>query len=564
MSDATGIIERLAAAQRAGATARLAESDSDAIRFAIETKTGTNSAALLTQLRQALPGLTVAVARLFPDADDEQLIRFFRLEIVVVIWADTGANPFDLAYYLWDRLDLASCEPEVTSVFPDDPTLPMTREGLSVESAFTELFGCFKDEATRPDTVDKDKIWALRTICVPDAWALSEQQGRPDRGLDIIIGQPDTGVADHDELGEGALDFLRAFNVLTGDTNVRDPLVSRDRLDQPGHGTGTSSVVISRETPQIVGSAPKAVLVPIRCIESVIRINQVPVAKAIDYARRSGCHVITMSLGGVWSFSLRAALRRAVDDNLIVLAAAGNCVGIVVWPARFEDCIAVAGTNIDDEPWVGSCRGDNVDISAPAEFVWRAKRQQTDTTFDVIWPGQGTSFAVALTAGVAALWLAHWGRDNLIAGLTPGDKLQHLFRRLLMATARHVSQLDGKGMGAGVVNARALLEHDPFQPIPEPEAVPMAVAPTMADSIRRFLVDIAAAPAAETAAAAVDIDDAALERYGQEITWRALKRRTDDLRGGPVPEAATILGIERSTELEQFIDGRAPWLQHRI
>ena len=37
-----------------------------------------------------------------------------------------------------------------------------------------------------------------------------------------------------------------------------------------------------------------------------------------------------MSLGGLPSAALKAAIHRAVDENLIVLAAAGNCVGWVV------------------------------------------------------------------------------------------------------------------------------------------------------------------------------------------------------------------------------------------
>jgi serine protease len=65
-------------------------------------------------------------------------------------------------------------------------------------------------------------------------------------------------------------------------------------------------------------------------------------------------------------------LKRAVEADVIVLAAAGNCVEFVVWPARYEDCIAVAGTSAADQPWQGSCRGPDVAISAPGQNVYRA------------------------------------------------------------------------------------------------------------------------------------------------------------------------------------------------
>jgi subtilisin family serine protease len=68
-----------------------------------------------------------------------------------------------------------------------------------------------------------------------------------------------------------------------------------------------------------------------------------------------------MSLGGIPAFSLHRALRRAVQADVIVLAAAGNCEGTVVWPARYDNCIAV----VRDAPWRGSCHGAAVDISAP-------------------------------------------------------------------------------------------------------------------------------------------------------------------------------------------------------
>ena len=85
-----------------------------------------------------------------------------------------------------------------------------------------------------------------------------------------------------------------------------------------------------------------------------------------------------MSLGGVPSFSLHRAIRRAVAADVIVLAAAGNCVGLVVWPARYDDCIAVAGTDSTDRPWRGTSHGSAVDVSAPGQNVIRAQVTRGD------------------------------------------------------------------------------------------------------------------------------------------------------------------------------------------
>jgi subtilisin family serine protease len=217
----------------------------------------------------------------------------------------------------------------------------------------------------------------------------------------------------------------------------------------------------------MTGSAPFASLVPIRCVENVAVFDQSPVAQAIEHARRNGAHVITMSLGGVMSAALHAAVRKAVSDNVIVVAAAGNCVSEVVWPARYPEVIAVGGINAAFQPWRGSSRGPAVAIAAPAEFVTRADPRDPREPLVAVSGGQGTSFGTALTAGIAALWLAHHGRNELLALLPAGRTLQSMFRNLVTATAQVPPGFEKAELGAGIVDALSLLRIDPkraFEP----------------------------------------------------------------------------------------------------
>jgi hypothetical protein len=316
--------------------------------------------------------------------------------------------------------------------------------------------------------------WALEKINAEAAWSFSEARGRPDRGAGIVIAQPDTGITVHPELA--GVNTFAARDVIDDADNATDPLHD---LGNPGHGTATASVVVSPVAGIVRGSAPRASHMPIRAIQSVVRITQVTVAEAIEWAVQHSAHVITMSLGGLPSFALHRAVRRAVAADVIVLAAAGNCVRTVVWPARYDDCIGVGGTNSRDEPWRGSCKGSSIDISAPAENVFRARVASDGRP---VGQGQGTSFAVALTAGVAALWLAHHGRANLIAAARArGETLQEMFRRLARATARRPAGWDAFQMGAGIVNARALLEADfdlgrAVESAPQPDDAPARAA----------------------------------------------------------------------------------------
>ena len=467
--------------------------------------------------------------------------RFVRIRLPGFDPVKLRTNPFELVEPLRAALGALSVEPDLpTDFFPERPEPP----DLTRESA--DALGCWVGDSVTPPAEPR---WALHNIGIPEAWSFSEAQGRPSRGQGIIIAQPDTGVTDHPEL-QGAIDENRWLDILDGGAPI-DPLVANDPLDNPGHGTSTGSVVASREILVITGAAPAASLVPIRCIESVVRITQSRVARAIEHAIDKGCHVVTMSLGGLWSRPLAVAVERAIDNNLIVLAAAGNCVRLVVWPARFERCIAVAGSNVDNKIWKGSSGGYAVDISAPAQHVYRATRKLNDPDADAYGPGEGTSFAVALAAGVAALWLAHHGRQKLIDSLGPGEKLQDRFAQLLRSTARVPADWNRNEFGAGIIDALALLKAGVGAP-----AMPELPAGVEAKAIAPRGTPLSA----DQAGAAKDLlseitggvesiaDESLLQQHGLELIWLAFQQRR------PVGRLETAPVIRPSTALQRELE----------
>lgn len=349
---------------------------------------------------------------------------------------------FAVADLLARELGLRSCTPDVGVRGLE----PATDDDIASESALGDklLNLICKTQNDPPNQRD----WAARNVRATTVWPST-------KGAGILIAQPDTGVATHPALAAG-LDMSRAHDVLTNQPGAVDPL--RAGSGHPGHGTATSSVVVGRLT--VDGIAPDAKLVPIRAIESVVVFDGAPIARAIMHAIRIGAHVITMSFGGLFiSASLRAALRAAVEQDIIVSAAAGNCVQpIVVYPASDPNVLAVAGTNAWDKPWRGSSRGAKVAFSAPAENVFVARRAPDDGGAAAVKPGEGTSFATAVTAGVAALWLARHGRDKVIAEARRRDiTVQRLF--LLAATASARGPGEGNWdhrYGAGILDAAQL------------------------------------------------------------------------------------------------------------
>lgn len=372
------------------------------------------------------------------------LERFLVLRFPGVERTLPARDLFDIAYELASARDLTSVEPDTGSRTYADPVRPAAAG--QVESAAVLGRYCWTDAEAPADT-----RWPLALTGILDAWSRTAGEG-------IVIAQPDTGIAAHAELEARMLDMVRAFDVLEGVAGATDPLTPGTA--NPGHGTGTASVAASRGLGRVTGAAPGATLVPIRCIDDVKVFDAAPVAAAIVYAVEIGADVISLSLGGVPSRALHEAIRRAVAAGIVVVAAAGNCIRTVVWPARYPEVVAVAGSDAQDMPWKGSSRGSAVDITAPAELVWRAQRSRSDEPEDVVEPGQGTSFATALVAGTAALWLARHGRDAVRAEAADrGVDVSALFRSALRATVRVPSGWRTE-FGPGILDAKRLLDHE--------------------------------------------------------------------------------------------------------
>jgi subtilisin family serine protease len=418
--------------------------------------------------------------RLFGNARPVQLRRW---------WVVSGAIP-SVPAYDQSRVayDLATQLARATDLVVE-PDLPSTAFGLESETMQTTQ--PLPEAAAVDLPCSGPKTWALDAVRARDAWALSPEEGGRGRGEGIRIGHVDTGYSDHPELERAALDLTSDYDVIDNDDDARDPLRRAffAVLDSPGHGTSTGSVIAGREQGVISGVAPRATLVPFRAIMSVVQVLDSDVARAVNLARERGCHVISMSLGGRGFIGLQEAIRTAVSDGLIVMAAAGNKVTFVVAPASYPECLAVAATNCDSKPWPDSSRGAAVDISAPGESVWTARVDlETRPPRFVESRSDGTSYSVATLAGVAALWLAHHGPERIRRRYGRAN-VQAAFLALLHRHGHRVppdwiSNGWQRMYGVGIVDAVGLLQAG-LPDLPE-TAVPETVSMTAQQPVPRL------------------------------------------------------------------------------
>lgn len=524
------------------------------VRFVLEFPDNADAAAVSRTIRESM-GIEVQAKSLSAahgeggDDGEDRLARFVVVTVPRISQSDLEPSAFEFGYAMADATGAVTAEPELGTDFyiPDH-----FDGGEQTES----VGGCWVDAGLDP-TRDKP-LWAVEKVRATAAWKLPPEAAGKAKGASVRIFQPDTGVADHSELGEGMLDLTDAYDFVEEKKGAHDPL---DYRGNPGHGTGTASVVAGRgRSGRMSGAAPAATLVPLRAIERVVVFDHGRVAAAVEYARRKKADVITMSLGGAWSSALKAAIAGAIADGVIVLAAAGNCVKVVVWPARYEEVIAVAGCNIDDHVWQGSCHGDAVDITAPAEFVPRANRAtDNDGSPTDVRGGQGTSFAVALTAGVAALWLGHHGKDAILRSLAPGETVQNRFAEVLKCSSRRPVGWETSEFGAGIVDAERMLR----LPLDNGGTSEGTLCGSDADglrSVRTLLDEVGGGIVAEHAAGASRADE---RRFAAELSHLALaarrRRRGDDQAGN----TEGVSGSQPSETLRRALDatGRAGLLE---
>lgn len=386
-----------------------------------------------------------------------------------------------------------------------------------------------------------DDRWSLKYAGVPGAWDIVRRETGHAAGLEangVVVAHPDTGYTRHPENWLGAtpraIDTDHDHDYFDGDDDAADPLLEVGAIANPGHGTGSGSVIVSPPgcqltgaTKCVTGTAPGARLVPLRVHTSVVVFDTGNLARAIEdgssgrWGRKAD--VISIAMGGPPSRALHKALRSAVGRGTLVVSAAGNYVRTVVWPARFKEAIAVTAINPRCQPWAHASNGGAVDFAAPGEAVWRAETRapaqaggQQAYAADM---GNGTTFATGTTSGIAALWVARHRDSPGFAQLKADGEVADAFRDSVMRTAWRpgdaarpppqgvhcaAGSWKPRSYGAGIINAQALMA----EPLPasrsralEPDVLPLFASLYQAPDAQWALADYRAvfmdAPLAE-------------------------------------------------------------------
>lgn len=248
--------------------------------------------------------------------------------------------------------------------------------------------------------------WGVDQIDAELAWATST-------GASVSVAIIDTGIdKDHPDLVtniKGGVNFVK----------IRGKIIADQWDDDNGHGTHCAGIVaaVDQNPPGVgdvvdegeigvIGVAPDAHLYGVKVLDRRGSGYVSDVILGIQWSIDKGMHVISMSLSTSSDVqSLHDAVDAAYAAGIVVVAAAGNIGDTnldsdVIYPAKYENVIAVAATDSNYTRVSWSSDGPEVELAAPGVNIystWKGGEYETKS---------GTSMACPHVAGTVALMLA--------------------------------------------------------------------------------------------------------------------------------------------------------------
>lgn len=241
-------------------------------------------------------------------------------------------------------------------------------------------------------------------------------------GKGIKIGILDTGIARHKDL-----------KVRGGISYVED---EPDYDDNHGHGTAVAGVIAAKDNDfGIVGVAPEAEIYSIKVLDENGHGKYSSMIQGIEWAIQNDMNIISISAGGlVDSRALKDQIKRANDEGILVIAAAGNKgqgVDTHLYPARYTETLSVGSVDQENKRADSSSIGSGLDLMAPGVDILSTS---LDQGYEL---RSGTSLAAPHVAGAAAVI---WSKQ----GKTSNDQVRDIL--IESATSLGEPRYYGKGL----------------------------------------------------------------------------------------------------------------------
>ena len=260
-----------------------------------------------------------------------------------------------------------------------NPNVTMVDEDLTVHAIDTEL----------------DDSWGVKRIGAGTVHA------NGNKGTGVKVAVIDTGIDyNHSDLDANFDPAELGYDFVNDDA---------DPMDDHYHGTHVAGTIAAEDDDSgVVGVAPEARLYGLKVLSASGSGNYSDIIAALEWAVNNGMQVTNNSYGSSGYPGLLVELMFATAEaagivNVCAAGNSGNAGGAgenMIYPARFDSCIAVAATTIGDVRASFSSTGSDMTLAAPGANIL------STFPFGLHLSMSGTSMACPHVAGAAALCIA--------------------------------------------------------------------------------------------------------------------------------------------------------------
>ncbi|MHA1757035.1 MAG: S8 family serine peptidase, partial [Promethearchaeota archaeon] len=242
--------------------------------------------------------------------------------------------------------------------------------------------------------------WGIELTKLPESWQRTKGKG-------VLVIVLDTGVPLHNDLLKKSVIWNKKNKKF-----VFNFTKSKTEFDFDGHSTHVCGIIAGNNKNRIYGVAPEAKILALKVLGDKGSGSLIYLRKALAYCLSiydKLCKmfvskiIINMSLG--WHTyhdkEIYNLIKRLYKRGAVLCCAAGNEGDFypdndVCYPAKYDECIAVAAINKNKIRANWSSDGEQVYITAPGVDIWST---WLDNTYACL---SGTSMATPFVSGIIA------------------------------------------------------------------------------------------------------------------------------------------------------------------
>ena len=319
-----------------------------------------------------------------------------------------------------DRHKLDKLAEEYDTVDHNESTAELLESSGCVSLALTDSQAQQLEQESGVVSVERDEIVSG---CESDEADQIIQFAKEAWNIDAV--NVERGVSDKPKTAENG---KKKIAVIDSGVDITEDIDVADRVDllyageessflccdMTGHGTAVASIICAKDDDNgVTGIDEDLEVYSVRILDEN---NEAPISRvvaALQWCEENGIDIINMSFGTNYdSDILREEIKSVADKGILMIAAAGNDkeADQILYPAVYEEVMAVGGVSADMSPADCSVQGAGVELSAPGEYI-PVLAQLGGLTVE-----SGTSMAVPHIAAVAAkLWENHadWTADKI-------------------------------------------------------------------------------------------------------------------------------------------------------